>query len=73
MKGSADWQKRRAQRVGVRVPGNIATSFPEIIAILGAVIFGSVASRKLGAMGLLAARNKEDDQYARRRTSSDTS
>jgi len=58
---------------GVRVPENIATSFPEIIATFGAVISGSVTSRLRGAMGLLSARDKEDDQYVGSRADSDTS
>ena len=58
---------------GVRVPEILAASFPEIMATLGAVISGSVASQRRGAMGLLSARDKEDDQNAGSGSDSDTS
>src|SRR3990172_4924024 len=51
----------------------MTTSFPEIMATFGAVIFGSVSSQWPGAMGLPATRNKEDDQYVRPGTDLDTS
>ena len=57
----------------MRVPEILAASFPEIMAPLGAVISGSVASQRRGAMGLLAARDKEDDQNAGSGSDSDTS
>jgi len=68
-------RERSSRRHGehLRVPENIATSFPEIIATFGAVISGSVTSRLRGAMGLLSARDKEDDQYVGSRADSDTS
>ena len=57
----------------VRVPEILTTSFPEIMATFGAVISGSVASQRRGAMGLPAARYKEDDQNVGSRTDSDAS
>ena len=57
----------------LRVPEIPATSFPEIIATFVAVIFGSVTLPRPGAMGLLAARDKEDDWNAGSRSDSDTS
>ena len=59
--------------MALRVPEILTTSFPEIMATFGAVVSGSVASQRPGAMGLLAARYKEDDQNAGPRTDSDTS
>ncbi len=57
----------------MRVPENLTTSFPEIMATFGAVISGSATSRRRGAMGLSTARDKEDDQNAGTCTDSGTS
>jgi hypothetical protein len=56
----------------LRVPEILAASFPEILATFGAVISGSVAWQRRGAMGLLAARDKEDDQNAGSGSDSDS-
>ncbi len=48
----------------MRVPEILTTSFPEIMATLWAVIFGSVSSCRPGAMGFPAARNEAWDTPA---------
>ena len=55
----------------LRVPEILTTSFPEIIATLWAVISGRVASQELGAIGLPAVRDQEDDWNAGPCTDSD--
>ncbi len=49
--------------IEVRVPEKMTTSFPEIMTTFEVMVSGSFASRRPGAMGLSAARKKEDDQH----------